>query len=326
LIDYALKGDWLDRVKRMTNDPVYGYSESRALRIFISTHTVAQFYEIPYPTFFCLLFQESQFDFKVRSKTGAAGLGQLTSIAIRQLQKNRKNMATEKQIQATITHLGNIYRDPIFKEYLTEMGFQSEFPNLKQFPKTIVPAGNVNSAFVKEIAKQLVKKGHSYGKNFSLVQKLTGQISRGVLLPKAYAALHPIYYETLSKAKNSLGYTLNIETNILLSAMLLRYYMDYSWKANGTRVRLRPEVNALVAVAAYNQGPGGVQRYLSGFKQNFPKKDLSKMSLADFRSTFTSTRVASALQQTPARAKEVFEHVWKVKLCSHDKIYRSKSR
>jgi hypothetical protein len=326
LIDYSLKGDWLEQITKMTSDPIYGYSESRALRIFVSTHTVAQSYEIPYPTFFCLLFQESQFDFKVRSKTGAAGLGQLTGIAIRQLQINRKNHSTEKRLQSTIAHLRNIYRDPVFKEVLTEMGFKSEFPELQKFPQKIVPAGRINNKFAQEIAKQLVKKGYHYGRDLNLVRKLTEQVSRGNLLPKAYAAIHPIYLDTITRAKNHLGNTLNIETNILLSAMLLRYYMDYPWSANGQRISPRPEVNAILAVAAYNQGPGGVQRYLTGFKRNFPTKDLNKMSLADFRSTFTSTRVANALQQTPGQAKEVFEHVWKVKLCSHDKITRPRKR
>jgi hypothetical protein len=324
LIDYSLKGDWLEQVTRMTSDPIYGYSESRALRIFVGSHTVAQFYEIPYPTFFCLLFQESQFDFKVHSKTGATGLGQLTGIAIRQLQINRQSPSTEKKLQATISHLAKIYKDPIFKEVLTEMGFKVEFPELKQFPKAIVSARKANHFFSKEISQQLIKKGHSYGKDLNLVQKLTAQISRGILLPKQYAALHPIYLDILTKAKNHLGNTLNIETNILLSAMLLRYYMDYPWRVNGVRLKMKPEVNAMLAVAAYNQGPGGVQRYLAGFKQSFPSKDLSKMTLADFKSTFTSTRVANALKQTPGQAKEVYEHVWKVKLCSHDKITRSR--
>ncbi|MBK8398137.1 MAG: hypothetical protein IPL26_23215 [Leptospiraceae bacterium] len=326
LISYSLKGDWLEQISKMTSDPIYGYSESRALRIFIGSHTVAESYQIPYPTFFCLLFQESQFDFKVRSKTGATGLGQLTGIAIRQLQINRKSPSTEKKIQATIANLGNIYKDPVFKEILTEMGFKAELPDLKQFPKSIVPAGRINHKFAQDISKQLIKKGHSYGKDLQLVSKLVDKVSRGNLLPKNYAAIHPIYLENLTRAKNNLGSTLNIETNILLSGMLLRYYMDYPWRANGVRVKLRPEVNAMLAVAAYNQGPGGVQRYLTQFKRNFPQKDLSKMTLTDFRSTFTSSRVASALQQSPGQAKEVFEHVWKVKLCSHEKMYRPKKK
>lgn len=325
LIDYALKGDWLEQVTKMTSDPIYGYSESRALRIFVGSQTVAQFYNIPYPTFFCLLFQESQFDFKVHSKTGATGLGQLTGIAIRQLQINRKNPSTEKKLQATISHLGKIYKDPIFKEVLNEMGFKPEFPDIKHFPKLIVSARRINDNFARDIAKQLIKKGYKFGNDFSLVKKLTAQISRGNLLPKQYAAVHPIYLETLTKAKNHLGNTLNIETNILLSAMLLRYYMDYPWRVNGVRLKMKPEVNAMLAVAAYNQGPGGVQRYLAGFKHSFPGKDLSKMTLADFKSTFTSSRVANALRQTPGQAKEVYEHVWKVKLCSHDKITRPRT-
>ena len=53
LIDYALRGDWLEQVTRMTSDPIYGYSESRALRIFVGSHAAAHFYDIPYPTLFC---------------------------------------------------------------------------------------------------------------------------------------------------------------------------------------------------------------------------------------------------------------------------------
>ena len=93
------------------------------------------------------MFQESQFDFKVHSKTGATGLGQLTGIAIRQLQINRQSPSTEKKLQATISHLAKIYKDPIFKEVLTEMGFKVEFPELKQFPKAIVSARKANHIF-----------------------------------------------------------------------------------------------------------------------------------------------------------------------------------
>ncbi len=326
LIDYALKSDWSEQVIKMTSDPIYGYSENRALRILITNHTASHYYQIPYPTLFCLLFQESQFDFKVRSKTGAAGLGQLTSVAIRQLQINRKSKSTEDRLQSATAHIGRVYKDPKLNEILKEMGFTPDFPPLKSFPKNIVHAKRINETFAREIANQLQKQGHSFAKDLNLIRKLTDHVSRGNLAPRQYAAIHPVYLQTLAHAKNTLGNVLNIETNILLSAMLLRYYMDYSWKVNGKRVHLTPEVRGIVAVAAYNQGRGGVTRYLNQFKQSFPNKDLNKMTLRDFKDTFTSSRVANALRQTPAQTKEVFEHVWKVKLCAHEGIIRPRSR
>lgn len=57
LISYSLKGDWLEQISKMTSDPIYGYSESRALRIFIGSHTVAESYQIPYPTFSVFYFK-----------------------------------------------------------------------------------------------------------------------------------------------------------------------------------------------------------------------------------------------------------------------------
>lgn len=326
LIDYALKSDWSEQVIKMTSDPIYGYSENRALRILITNHTASHYYKIPYPTLFCLLFQESQFDFKVRSKTGAAGLGQLTGVAIRQLQINRKTKTTENLLQSATLHLEKVYNDSTFKDILKEMGFKPEFPAIKKFPQNIVYAKRINDTFAREIANQLLKQGHGFAKDIGLIRKLTDHISRGNLAPKQYAAIHPIYLQTLANAKNTLGNVLNIETNILLSAMLLRYYMDYNWRVNGQKVNLTPEVRGIVAVAAYNQGPGGVQRYLSQFKHSFPNKDLNKMSLRDFRDTFTSTRVANALRQSPSQTKEVFEHVWKVKLCAHEGIIRPRKK
>ena len=82
------------------------------------------------------------------------------------------------------------------------MGFKAELPDLKHFPKGITPARRVNNQFAQQISTQLIKQGHKYGKDVNLVRKLVGQISRGILLPKAYAAVHPIYLDTITKAKN----------------------------------------------------------------------------------------------------------------------------
>lgn len=325
LIDYVLKGGWLDEMSRMTGDPIYAYSEDRALRIFISSHAAAQSYSIPYPTLFCLLFQESQFNFKVRSSSGATGLGQLTGVAVKQIQINRKTEEVERRLQSALTNIRTVYSDPVMLEVLKKMGFQPGFPVLGKFPKDIQTSPAIDDAFVAEMQRELTKDGHSYGGNLPLVKKLSRQISRGILLPKQYAAMHPVYLRVVSQAKATLGNTLHVETNVLLSALLLRYYMDFPWKVDHTVVKLQPEVKAMVAVAAYNQGPAGVLRYLAQFKRAFPEKDLGTMNLNDFRATFTSARVASALRRTPAQTREIVEHVWKVKLCAHDGISRTTS-
>jgi hypothetical protein len=322
LIDYVLQGAWFDEMARMTGDPIYGYSENRALRILISSQVAASSFDIPYPTLFCLLFQESQFDFKVRSHTGALGLGQLTGIAVKQLQINRKNPDVERKLQATVAQLGAVYRDPVLIEVMQRMGFHPKFPLIPKFPKNIQAGQKIDDEFVRGIMQELVEQGHPFGREAGLVRKLAHQISRGILLPTKYAAMHPIYLQELSRSRSVLGNTLNVETNMLLSAMLLRYYMDYPWKVGKRAVKLMPEVQAMVAVAAYNQGPQGVLRYFSHFKHNHPSRDLSKMDLEDFRPTFTKAHVASALRQSSAQTREVYEHVWKVKQCGHDQITR----
>jgi|GEM_PF-6969690 len=67
------------------------------------------------------------------------------------------------------------------------------------------------------------------------------------------------------------GTVFNLETNVLLSAMLLRYYMDFSWRVHGEEFEPSLPSRMAMAVAAYHRGPGAVGPYIRQFYRGNPK-------------------------------------------------------
>lgn len=307
-----------DYILRITENQDYSYSENRALRILASMHTGAHFFELPYPTLFCLLFQESKFDFKAFSHTGARGLGQLTVIGLRQIQEMRKKEIHETRLQNAVNHLRLVYSDEMMHKVLQKMGFNPRFPYFKQMPDQI-QLPKFNTSLMREVGQNLVKNGYSYGNDLALVSRLAHQVGRGYILPSNYAPIHSAFIETIDqKYARHFGNVLNIETNVLFSSMLLRYYMNYRWVVGGKAVAIRPPIRAIFAIAAYNHGQLGVIRYIRKLKRDVPGVNLRTMSVDDFMTYFTQQRVAAALQDSPQKVRESFKHVRKILTCAQE--------
>jgi len=130
LADYFIDSRWYrEALKRYTSNNAYGFSEERLLRVLISIQAAAHFFEVPYPALFCLFFQESKFDFLANSATGAKGVGQLTTIALREVRRLRDFSSKEILIQRTAVHLNQVYSDPQIDIWLQNLGYNLDLPN-----------------------------------------------------------------------------------------------------------------------------------------------------------------------------------------------------
>jgi len=319
LVDYIMNSRWYrEFLIPVSTDPIYDYSENTAMRIIIASHTAAHFFEIPFPTLFCLIFQESKFDFKIKSYTGALGLGQITHIAIKQINLIRKNEPEEsKRLHAAASHIQNIYSDPVMDEILRTMGFYPMFPILGDFPDRIRKYDPYSWKVVKQVSAELVRKGFSYGKNRRLVRRLIKRVLNGEVLRKNYAAVHPALLKiTDVNYGKKYGTVLNIETNILISAMLLRHYINYEWVINRKKIHLKPSLAAIMAIAAYNQGPSVVREYIRYLVNRYPRYKIEQATSKDHWLFLSKRGIRKAMKKRSQRVNELFEHIRKITLCS----------
>jgi len=312
---------WFEEyLAKVTANPKYNYKESYPVRVILAIHTAAHFFQLPFPTLFCLLFQESKFDFTVTSGVGAVGLGQLTPIGVQQIEKLRDKTDYEERLQAATAHLGRVYRDEGIHRILDRLGFEHSLPALApRFPETV---GNtfpkaINAEFVKEVAEILQRKGLPYGSDLSLVRSNCRLLSRGIMPPDRLADIQGVYHEVMERRfGRELGNIYNPETNIFYSALLLRYYMKYRWCISGHELELRPLVRSMAAVVSYNQGQTGVRRYLERVQQEFPGLDLNEATLEQCRTLFTKERLAVHHPGKKGTVEEVYRHATSIGTCS----------
>ncbi len=312
---------WFEEfLAKVTADPAYNYKEGYPLRVILAIHTAAHFFQLPFPTLFCLIFQESKFDFSVASAAGAVGLGQLTPIGVRQIEKLRARGDYEARLQGATAHLGAVYRDEVIRAILDRMGIEHAFPALPdRFPDTVGQTfpGAVDAAFVQEVSRILQERGLGYGSDLARVRANCRLLARGMMLPDRLAPLHAAYHEVMEQRFGGrLGNVYNPETNILYSAALLRYYMRYRWYVSGQELELRPLVRSMAAVVSYNQGQTGVRRYLEQVRREFPDLDLNEATLVHLRALFTKDRLAVHHPGRPGTVREVYRHATAIGTCS----------
>ena len=201
LADHVVESRWYrEALNRFYSNNAYGFSEERMLRVLISIHTAANFFEVPYPTLFCLFFQESKFDFLADSATGAKGIGQLTSIGLREVQRLRSDSKMELKLQKTAFHLNRVYTDPQIQKWLENLGFKINFAKISPIPEKI-EFTRLSSSFMREVGKELVKEGQSYGENTSLLWFLSKRLRRGIFFP---TVLHTCTKSFLKCLKNNM--------------------------------------------------------------------------------------------------------------------------
>ena len=314
---FIMQSRWYrEALKRLSSSDIYGFSESQFIRILMTIQTGAHFFEVPYPALFCLFFQESKLDFKVVSRTGAKGVGQLTSIGLLQSNKLRKRSLHERKLQSAAKHLNQVYHDPVVLKWLNLLEMSPKLPKINPIPEQI-KFTRINSSFINKIGKELVRRGHQYGKNIGLVWVLSKKIRRGDILPDRYAHAHGVFSELLEKEyAQSQASVYNIETNILLSIMLFNHYYRYRWGSNLQRFDLDSDIRIMLAIAAYNHGQSGIRRYLINLKHEFPMLVLKDLSVRKLQLLFTTRRLSRALRRPYRKVREASRHVRKVMECA----------
>ena len=317
LADHFINSRWYrEALKILSTNNTYGFSEERLLRVLISIQAAAHFFEVPYPALFCLFFQESKFDFMANSATGAKGIGQLTSIALREVRRLRSFSAKELLMQRTAEYLNQVYTDPQIQIWLQNLGFNIDLPKISPIPENI-EFTRITSAFMREVGKKLVNDGHAYGENTSLLWYLSRKIRRGRILPLRYAHMHKIFSEMLAdQYAISPASTYNIETNILASTMLFSHYYRYQWGKNKKKFDISADARVILAAAAYNYGQTGMRRFLINLKQEFPMLDFKILSAKKLRILFTTRRLSRALQRPFYKIREASRHVRHVMNCA----------
>ena len=309
LADHIMDSKWYRiALQRFSSNSGYGFSEQRMLRILISIQAAAHFFEVPYPALFCLFFQESKFDFLADSATGAKGIGQLTSIGLREIRRLRQSSKIEIKLQKTAAYLNQVYSDTQIQQWLSYLGLNIYFPEISPIPEKI-EFTRISSAFMREVGKELVKEGQTYGNNTSLLWILSKRLRRGRILPSRFAHMHKIFSQMLEdRYASSPASTYNIETNILLSTILFNHYYRFRWRTNKYIFNLLPQTRVILAAAAYNHGQSGVRRFLINLKHEFPKLDFDVLSSRKLRLLLSRSRLRQALLSKSCKIEEALRH------------------
>ena len=317
LAEHIVESRWYrEAIKRFSSNNSYGFSEERLLRVLFSIQVASNSFDIPYPALFCLFFQESKFDFLANSHTGAKGVGQLTSIAIKEISRLRNNQKRELLLQKTAAHLNKVYTDPQINLWLEKLGFKIDLPNIPPIPKKI-EFTKIDSAFMKDVGVELVKSGHSYGANIGLLWYLSKKIRRGRILSKPYAYTHKVFSQMLAdRYASSPSSAYNIETNILASTMLFNHYYRYKWQQGKELFNLQEDTRAILAASAYNHGQSGMRRFLKNLKNEFPLLNFKNLSAKKLSNYFTHNRLKKAIQRSKNKIREASRHVKNIMKCS----------
>ena len=321
LYDYFLSSYWFqENLQRFLAQSEYGFPELSLVRTLSAIQASAFFLEVSYPTIFCLFFKESRLDYKAVSASGARGLGQLTGIAIKQIELLREDTEEQNRLNAALHHLQQRYADPTWQGILTELGYQVQLPqNLSLPPKMVVPTRSA-SLLLPEVQKRLKEEQLPYASKTSQIRRRLNRLRQGRPLSLIYAPIHAHYVLALEENyAGEPGNIFHIETNILLSTLLFRHYLQSEWRYGESVWKPRPEVQRVLAVAAYNQGQSSARNLFRLLQKEIGKKP-EEITLKEFVEHLTPQRVQQALKGSKAQARELVDHALNVAECAESSI------
>ena len=321
LYDYFLSSYWFqENLQRFLAQSEYGFPELSLVRTLSAIQASAFFLEVSYPTIFCLFFKESRLDYKAVSASGARGLGQLTGIAIKQIELLREDTEEQNRLNAALHHLQQRYADPTWQGILTELGYQVQLPqNLSLPPKMVVPT-RAASLLLPEVQQRLKEEQLPYASKTSQIRRRLNRLRQGRPLSLTYAPIHAHYVLALEEIyAGEPGNIFHIETNILLSTLLFRHYLQSKWRYGKSVWKPRPEVQRVLAVAAYNQGQSSARNLFRLLQKEIGKKP-EEITLKEFVEHLTPQRVQQALKGSKAQAHELIDHALNVAECAESSV------
>jgi hypothetical protein len=318
---YFLSSYWFqENLQKFLAQSEYGFPELSLVRTLSAIQTSAFFLEVSYPTIFCLFFKESRLDYKVVSASGARGLGQLTGIAVKQIELLREDTEEQARLQAALHHLHQRYADPTWQGLLTELGYKEGLPqNLSLPPKTVVPTLSA-SLLLPEVQKRLQEEQLPYASKTSQIRRRLNQLRQGRPLSLKYAPIYAHYVAALEESyAGEPGNIFHIETNILLSTLLFRHYLQSEWRYGKSVWKPKPKVHRVLAVAAYNQGQSSARSLFRLLQKEIGKKP-EEITLKEFLEHLTPQRVQQALKGSKAQARELIDHALNVAECAESSV------
>jgi len=316
LTSYLLDSRWHHEVlARRLNSQDRAVAEARLLRVFVTVHAGAHFFELPFPTFFCLLFQESRLDFTVTSRTGARGVAQLTAVGLQQVNQLRKQPEWEARLQRAYRHLGLLHHDPEFQRWQQQLGVPLFPLGLQTLPQQ-VRLDRIGPEMVRKTLWRLKWQGQQTWDD-TAVRRLSYRLRRGWrvadrLMP-VQSAFNLAVEQHFGNDPNSVFHP---ETNILLGAVLMRYYLHYAWNRNGVPIPVPWKARPLIAVAAYNHGQTPMLRLLIRLQREMGPEKFQQLDEAQLLRYLTPRRLNWALRRSYRKVKEVRRHVLKIHQCS----------
>ena len=321
LYHYFLSSYWFqENLQKFLAQSEYGFPELSLVRTLSAIQASAFFLEVSYPTIFCLFFKESRLDYKAVSVSGARGLGQLTGIAIKQIELLREDNEEQTRLNAALHHLQQRYADPTWQGILAELGYQVQLPqNLSLPPKMVVPTRSA-SLLLPEVQKRLKEEQLPYASKTSQIRRRLNRLRQGRSLSLTYAPIHAHYVLALEENyAGEPGNIFHIETNILLSTLLFRHYLQSKWRYGKSVWKPRPEVQRVLAVAAYNQGQSSARNLFRLLQKEIGKKP-EEITLKEFVEHLTPQRVQQALKGSKAQARELIDHALNVAECAESSV------
>ena len=321
LYHYFLSSYWFqENLQKFLAQSEYGFPELSLVRTLSAIQASAFFLEVSYPTIFCLFFKESRLDYKAVSVSGARGLGQLTGIAIKQIELLREDNEEQTRLNAALHHLQQRYADPTWQGILAELGYQVQLPqNLSLPPKIVVPTRSA-SLLLPEVQKRLKEEQLPYASKTSQIRRRLNRLRQGRPLSLTYAPIHAHYVLALEENyAGEPGNIFHIETNILLSTLLFRHYLQSKWRYGKSVWKPRPEVQRVLAVAAYNQGQSSARNLFRLLQKEIGKKP-EEITLKEFVEHLTPQRVQQALKGSKAQARELIDHALNVAECAESSV------
>ena len=168
--------------------------------------------------------------------------------------------------------------------------------------------------------KRLKEEQLPYASKTSQIRRRLNRLRQGRSLSLTYAPIHAHYVLALEENyAGEPGNIFHIETNILLSTLLFRHYLQSKWRYGKSVWKPRPEVQRVLAVAAYNQGQSSARNLFRLLQKEIGKKP-EEITLNEFVEHLTPQRVQQALKGSKAQARELIDHALNVAECAESSV------
>lgn len=256
-----LEDDFVDFLTSRDSSGHPKLSASDAVRVYCSALVASRVFHIPPSLLLCLLLQESRLSTTAISPTGAQGAGQLTAVAIEEvdslLTQSSRLRGKMRLYQDTLSRL---YGDPTTRKVLGELVPELRLPVFARINR--VERFAITEPLVRRV-RLLLEKKHPELAAEGQLQTLCERMRDGQPLAAEQEPVARAYRIAATELYNvQPGNTFNPETNVAVSAMLFRHYMRYPWSLEGRRLVMPFALRCALAVLAYNQGPRAGQRIL----------------------------------------------------------------